>query len=73
MKDENLRFDFESRWAEDAYNKRARIIRKKSDLTTEIVTVDSIEQALSGNLESDIALYKEDVVTVFYFRFCRRI
>jgi protein involved in polysaccharide export with SLBB domain len=49
---------------EDAYNKRARIIRKKSDLTTEIVTVD-LEQALSGNLESDIALYKEDVVTVY--------
>jgi protein involved in polysaccharide export with SLBB domain len=29
---------------EDAYSKRARIIRVKSDLTTEIVTVD-LEQA----------------------------
>jgi protein involved in polysaccharide export with SLBB domain len=30
---------------EDAYSKRARIIRVKSDLTTEIVNVD-LEQAL---------------------------
>jgi hypothetical protein len=35
---------------------RERIIRKNQ--TTEIVTVD-LEQALSGNLESDIALYKK--------------
>jgi hypothetical protein len=33
---------------EDAYSKRARIIRVKSDLTTEIVNVD-LEQALKGD------------------------
>lgn len=49
---------------EDAYGKRARIIRLKSDLTTEIVNVD-LGQALQGNLESDIVLKKEDVVTVY--------
>jgi protein involved in polysaccharide export with SLBB domain len=48
---------------EDAYSKRARIIRVKSDLTTEIVNV-SLDKAL-GDLESDIALNKEDVVTVY--------
>ncbi|SEA86937.1 protein involved in polysaccharide export, contains SLBB domain of the beta-grasp fold [Flavobacterium gillisiae] len=49
---------------EDAYSKRARIIRVKSDLTTEIVNVD-LDSAMSGNLEADIALNKEDVVTVY--------
>ncbi|WP_369765664.1 SLBB domain-containing protein [Flavobacterium sp. WC2429] len=49
---------------EDAYSKRARIIRLQSDLTTEIVNVD-LEQALKGNLEADITLKKEDVVTVY--------
>jgi protein involved in polysaccharide export with SLBB domain len=49
---------------EDAYGKRARIIRLQSDLTTEIVNVD-LEQALNGNQDSDIALKKEDVVTVY--------
>jgi protein involved in polysaccharide export with SLBB domain len=49
---------------EDAYSKRARIIRLKSDLTTEIVNVN-LEEALEGNLESDIALNREDVVTVY--------
>jgi protein involved in polysaccharide export with SLBB domain len=49
---------------EDAYSKRARIIRLKSDLTTEIVNVN-LEKALDGDLEADIALNKEDVVTVY--------
>tara|TARA_R110000868_G_scaffold118059_2_gene313297 strand:- start:27506 stop:29923 length:2418 start_codon:yes stop_codon:yes gene_type:complete len=49
---------------EDAYSKRARIIRLQDDLTTEIVNVD-LEQAMGGNLEADIALKKEDVVTVY--------
>jgi protein involved in polysaccharide export with SLBB domain len=49
---------------EDAYSKRARIIRVKSDLTTEIVNVD-LEQALKGDLQADIALNREDVVTVY--------
>ncbi|MFH6999039.1 SLBB domain-containing protein [Flavobacterium sp. FlaQc-57] len=49
---------------EDAYTKRARIIRLKTDLTTEIVNVD-LGSALSGDLNSDIALKREDIVTVY--------
>jgi len=49
---------------EDAYSKRARIIRLKTDLTTEIVNVD-LESALSGDLNSDIELKREDIVTVY--------
>jgi hypothetical protein len=44
--------------------KRARILRVKGDLTNEIVNVD-LEQAMNGNLEADIELKKEDVVTVY--------
>ncbi|NGY37413.1 sugar transporter [Flavobacterium sp. XN-5] len=49
---------------EDAYSKRARIIRLQPDLTTEIVNVN-LEKALEGDIEADIPLYKEDVVTVY--------
>ncbi|RKS13318.1 SLBB domain-containing protein [Flavobacterium sp. 120] len=49
---------------EDAYGDRARIIRQQSDLTTEIVTVN-LTKALEGNLEADVALKKEDIVTVY--------
>lgn len=49
---------------EDAYSNRARIIRLQSDLTTEIVNVD-LGKALSGDLEADVALKKEDIVTVY--------
>jgi protein involved in polysaccharide export with SLBB domain len=49
---------------EDAYSKRARIIRVKSDLTTEIINVD-LEKALDGDLGADIALNKEDVLTIY--------
>lgn len=49
---------------EDAYTKRARIIRLKSDLTTEIVNVD-LGSALSGDLNADIALKREDEITVY--------
>jgi protein involved in polysaccharide export with SLBB domain len=49
---------------EDAYAKRARIIRLKTDLTTEIVNVD-LSAALSGDLNSDIELKREDIVTVY--------
>lgn len=49
---------------EDAYTNRARIIRLQSDLTTEIVNVN-LAKALSGDLEADVALKKEDVVTVY--------
>ncbi|MFV8357462.1 SLBB domain-containing protein [Flavobacterium sp. XS1P32] len=49
---------------EDAYSKRARIIRLKSDLTTEIVMVN-LEQALRGDEAANVALKKEDLVTVY--------
>ena len=49
---------------EDAYSKRARIIRLKADLTTEIVMVN-LEQALGGDASANVALKKEDVVTVY--------
>ena len=49
---------------EDAYTKRARIIRLKTDLTTEIVNVD-LSSALSGDLNADIELKREDIVTVY--------
>lgn len=49
---------------EDAYSNRARIIRVKSDLTKEIVNVN-LEKALEGDLEADIPLLKEDVLTVY--------
>ncbi|MBG6187877.1 SLBB domain-containing protein [Flavobacterium sp. CAN_S2] len=49
---------------EDAYSNRARIIRLQPDLTTEIVNVN-LAKALSGDLEADIPLKREDVVTVY--------
>lgn len=49
---------------EDAYSIRARIIRLRPDLTTEIVNVNLV-QALSGDLDADVALKREDVVTVY--------
>ncbi|HKO77253.1 MAG TPA: SLBB domain-containing protein [Flavobacterium sp.] len=49
---------------EDAYLKRARIIRLKEDLTTEIVNVD-LTKAMSGDFEADLGLKKEDVITVY--------
>ncbi|MBZ4041976.1 SLBB domain-containing protein [Flavobacterium hibisci] len=49
---------------EDAYTKRARIIRLKSDLTTEIVNVN-LENALAGDLNANIELKREDEVTVY--------
>ncbi|RKR10909.1 protein involved in polysaccharide export with SLBB domain [Flavobacterium sp. 90] len=49
---------------EDAYTKRARVIRLKSDLTTEIVNVD-LSAALSGDLGADIELKREDTVTIY--------
>jgi len=49
---------------EDAYTKRSRIIRLKSDLTTEIVNVD-LNAALSGELNADVELKREDVITVY--------
>ncbi|MET3028196.1 SLBB domain-containing protein [Flavobacterium sp. UW10123] len=49
---------------EDAYSKRARIIRLKTDLTTEIMNVD-LDAALSGDLNADLELKREDIVTVY--------
>ncbi|WP_281238835.1 SLBB domain-containing protein [Flavobacterium praedii] len=49
---------------EDAYLKRARIIRLKSDLTYENVTID-LSKAMSGDFEANLALKKEDVLTVY--------
>ncbi len=49
---------------EDAYSNRARIIRLKSDLTTEILNVN-LAKALSGDLEADVSLKREDVITVY--------
>ncbi|MFH6987174.1 SLBB domain-containing protein [Flavobacterium collinsii] len=49
---------------EDAYTKRARIIRLKTDLTTEIVNVD-LSAALSGDLNADLELKREDIITVY--------
>ncbi|TDE51312.1 SLBB domain-containing protein [Flavobacterium sp. GT3P67] len=49
---------------EDAYSNRGRIIRLQPDLTTEIVNVN-LAKALEGDLEADIALHKEDIVTVY--------
>ena len=49
---------------EDAYTKRARIIRLKADLTTEIVNVN-LEKALNHEAEANIELHKEDMVTVY--------
>ncbi len=49
---------------EDAYTNRARILRLKSDLTTEIVHVN-LAKALAGESDSDIVLNKEDVVTIY--------
>ncbi|KOP39478.1 sugar transporter [Flavobacterium sp. WLB] len=49
---------------EDAYSKRARIIRLKSDLTTEIVNVD-LNAALAGDINADVELKREDIITVY--------
>lgn len=49
---------------EDAYLKRARIIRLKEDLTTEIVNVD-LAKAMSDDFDADLGLKKEDVMTVY--------
>jgi len=49
---------------EDAYLKRARIIRLKEDLTTEIVNVD-LAKLMSGDNSANVELKKEDKVTVY--------
>ena len=49
---------------EDAYTKRATIVRLKSDLTTESVNVN-LAKVLAGDAEADINLKREDIVTVY--------
>lgn len=49
---------------EDAYIKRAKIIRLKNDLTTEMVQVN-LQEAMLGNSEADVVLHKEDVVNIY--------
>ncbi len=49
---------------EDAYTTRATIVRVKDDLTKETVSVN-LAKALSGDAQANIALDKEDVVTVY--------
>jgi len=49
---------------EDAYSKRATIVRLKPDLTTEIVNVN-LSLALSGDANANIELNREDQLTVY--------
>jgi protein involved in polysaccharide export with SLBB domain len=49
---------------EDAYRTRAAIVRVKDDLTKETVSVN-LGKALSGDAPANIALAKEDAVTVY--------
>ena len=49
---------------EDAYTKRATIVRKKSDLTTEVAHVN-LSKVMEGDAEEDLALRREDIVTVY--------
>lgn len=49
---------------EDAYVKRATIVRTKSDLTTEVAHAN-LTKAMSGDAEENLLLRKEDIVTVY--------
>ena len=49
---------------EDAYRTRATIVRVKDDLTKEAVAVN-LSKALAGDVQANILLKKEDIVTVF--------
>ncbi|PZR19835.1 MAG: sugar transporter, partial [Flavobacterium psychrophilum] len=49
---------------EDAYLQRARLIRQKEDLSTEIVEVN-LANAMAGDALANIELKKEDVLTIY--------
>jgi protein involved in polysaccharide export with SLBB domain len=49
---------------EDAYGKRAKILRLKADLTMESVNVN-IDKALAGDPKENITLRREDIVTIY--------
>lgn len=49
---------------EDAYTKRAALIRVNPDLTNQIINVD-LANVMNGNIASDILLEKEDQITIY--------
>jgi protein involved in polysaccharide export with SLBB domain len=49
---------------EDAYRKRAKLVRLKSDLSLEVLNID-LEQAFETNSEANILLNKEDILTIY--------
>lgn len=49
---------------EDAYTPRARIIRLKDDLTTQMLQVNLV-QAMKGDPIANIVLHKEDIVRIY--------
>ena len=49
---------------EDAYKNRATIVRLKSDLSTEVANVN-LARVMVGDLDADILLKREDIVTVY--------
>lgn len=49
---------------EDAYSQRATIVRLKPDLTTESVNIN-LAKALSGDVDANVRLQKEDMVTIY--------
>jgi protein involved in polysaccharide export with SLBB domain len=49
---------------EDAYNKRATIVRLKNDLTPEMVNVN-LERAIAGDPAANILLKREDQVKIY--------
>ena len=49
---------------DDAYLKRARISRLKSDLTTEVISI-ALDQALNNQSQANILLQKDDEVTIY--------
>jgi protein involved in polysaccharide export with SLBB domain len=49
---------------EDAYSKRAILLRTRADLTKEIINID-LGQAMSGNINANIQLQKDDQLTIY--------
>ncbi|MFD2601230.1 SLBB domain-containing protein [Flavobacterium suzhouense] len=49
---------------EDAYLKRAMLVRQKDDLSTEVVEVN-LANAMAGDASANIELKKEDVLTIY--------
>ncbi|MFD2891047.1 SLBB domain-containing protein [Flavobacterium chuncheonense] len=50
---------------ENVFLKKASLIREKSDLTKEYISIN-LEAALNGNEDENKVLQKEDVITIFY-------